>query len=157
MSDVWFAASCLNVENVLFHIITLYTIIIYYIILLYTFDLFLVFSDIYHEIPFLYKTTNDCFFLYQKICLCNNKSFHMLWKLIQDMFKNISHNCKYFNICEKYLLFITLSGFHENATKFWEDEIKYAKQNRKSSNLKKSVLTEKWSNSNIVTSWSFTY
>ena len=67
---------------------------------------FAVFCDIY------YRILRISFWLMQYLCLCNNNSFHMLWKLIHDIFKNIRHHCKYFNSCKKLLLFITLSVFN---------------------------------------------
>ena len=67
---------------------------------------FAVFCDIY------YRILRISFWLMQYLCLCNNNSFHMLWKLIHDIFKNIRHYCKYFNSCKKLLLFITLSVFN---------------------------------------------
>lgn len=66
---------------------------------------FAVFCDIY------YRILRISFWLMQYLCLCNNKSFHMLWKLIHDIFKNVRHYCKYFNSCKKLLLFIILSVF----------------------------------------------
>ena len=41
-------------------------------LLLYIFDIFVVFSDIYHEIlriVFLHKSAKDCFFLCQETCV----------------------------------------------------------------------------------------
>ena len=69
------------------------------------------------------------------------------------MFKYISSSYEYFNIYKNN--FLNSSVFDENTTKFWEDEMKYVKQTRESSSLKKSILIEKWSNCNIVTCWSF--
>ena len=69
------------------------------------------------------------------------------------MFKYISPSYEYFNIYKNN--FLTSSVFDENTTKSWEDEMKYVKQTRESSSLKKSILIEKWSNCNIVTCWSF--
>ena len=86
--------------------------------------------------------TKDCqrllFPLSANLCLYNNNSFHLLSKLIQDLLKNIKHNCEPLKICKKtQLFFITLSVFDKNVTKFWEDEIKSIEQTRKSSSSKR--------------------
>ena len=56
------------------------------------------------------------------------------------MFKYISPSYEYFNIYKNN--FLTSSVFDENTTKSWEDEMKYVKQTRESSSLKKSILIE---------------
>ena len=56
------------------------------------------------------------------LSLCNNSGFHMLWKLIQGMFKSIGHNCEYLPVKNNFSF--NFVRFWWKWTKFWEDKIK---------------------------------